>query len=182
MRRKLCGTILGFLLSTRLQNTWEKKDISDGYFLTQQVAGGSSTLSKDGKPILRHCSVKFRANVRIEVAETAVDRKIVQPKFAIPTAAVAIQMISVQFRDRQREHCPIRQDAPTCTKRNKKTTRFHLKSVVLRVEVAGFEPAAFWSRNPNRCFPMSYHARCCYKKESLSFDIIGHGRKHSVAI
>ncbi len=31
-------------------------------------------------------------------------------------------------------------------KTQQKTTRFHLKSVVLRVEVAGFEPAAFWSR------------------------------------
>ena len=33
-------------------------------------------------------------------------------------------------------------------KTQQKTTRFHLKSVVLRVEVAGFEPAAFWSRTP----------------------------------
>ena len=31
-------------------------------------------------------------------------------------------------------------------KTQQKTTGFHLKSVVLRVEVAGFEPAAFWSR------------------------------------
>ena len=31
-------------------------------------------------------------------------------------------------------------------KTQQKTTRFHLKSVVSRVEVAGFEPAAFWSR------------------------------------
>ena len=31
-------------------------------------------------------------------------------------------------------------------KTQQKTTRFHLKSVVLLVEVAGFEPAAFWSR------------------------------------
>ena len=31
-------------------------------------------------------------------------------------------------------------------KMQQKTTGFHLKSVVLRVEVAGFEPAAFWSR------------------------------------
>ena len=31
-------------------------------------------------------------------------------------------------------------------KTQQKTTRFHKKSVVLLVEVAGFEPAAFWSR------------------------------------
>ena len=31
-------------------------------------------------------------------------------------------------------------------KTQQKTAGFHLKSVVLRVEVAGFEPAAFWSR------------------------------------
>ena len=31
-------------------------------------------------------------------------------------------------------------------KTQQKTTGFHKKSVVLRVEVAGFEPAAFWSR------------------------------------
>ena len=45
------------------------------------------------------------------------------------------------------EPCPIRQDTAAWTKRKKKTG-FHLKSVVLRVEVAGFEPAAFWSRTP----------------------------------
>ena len=63
-----------------------------------------------------------------------------------------------------------------------KSMGFYANLMDFVVEVTGFEPATFWSRNQNRCFPMSYHARCCYKKESLSFDIIGHGRKHSVAI
>ena len=64
------------------------------------------------------------------------------------------------------------------TKKNRKPFGFRL----FLVEVTGFEPATFWSRNPNERFAMSYHDRCCYKKESLSFAIIGHGWKHSVAI
>ena len=50
------------------------------------------------------------------------------------------------------------------------------------VEVTGFEPATFWSRNPNMRLAMLFHVRCCYKKETLSLDMIGQGQKHSVAI
>ena len=53
---------------------------------------------------------------------------------------------------------------------------------ILVVEVTGFEPATFWSRNPNMRSAMLFHVRCCYKKEPLSLDMIGQGQKHSVAI
>ena len=43
-------------------------------------------------------------------------------------------------------------------KMQQKTTGFHLKSVVLRVEVAGFEPAAFWSRT-KRATKLRYTSR-----------------------
>ena len=43
-------------------------------------------------------------------------------------------------------------------KTQQKTTGFHLKSVVLRVEVAGFEPAAFWSRT-KRATKLRYTSR-----------------------
>ncbi len=93
-----------------LKQAEEKKDISCSCFLTQQMSRGGSALSKGRKPIFRQIAVKFRPNIRIKVAETAVDRKIVQPEFAIPAAAVAIQMIRVQFRDRERKHRSVRQN------------------------------------------------------------------------
>ena len=55
----------------------------------------------------------------------------------------------------------------------------YVDTLITRVERYLYEKGEYdpkvWFRNPNRCLSMSYHARCCYKKDTLSFDIIGHG-------
>ena len=74
------------------------------------MIGGGSALPQRRTPVFRFCTIKFRANIRIEVAEAAVDREFLQVEFAIPATAVATQMMRTKFRDREREHRPIRQD------------------------------------------------------------------------
>ena len=50
------------------------------------------------------------------------------------------------------------------------------------VEVVGFEPTAFWSRNPSMRSAMLFHDRCCYKKETLQNDMVRHRKTHLVAV
>ena len=88
----------------------KEKDIPAVDFPVQKMTGGRAALSQGGTPVFWKAPVKFRTDIRIEVAKTTVDRKVFQVEITVSAAAVTIQTIRIELRDRKREHRSIRQD------------------------------------------------------------------------